>query len=126
MFAHQLILIIIIGKIYFNDADSHPILGGWTETSEDRYVTEMVNLANEALRSNVLLASKSIRVVNCYVQIVSGLNLRLNFIVGEEQNCTLIAYKPLPYTKKPIEVTSLKCNTIISDNDNAEIPSYYL
>ncbi|CAF3846590.1 unnamed protein product [Rotaria sordida] len=120
MFVRWLILIIPIGAIYFQYVYSERLVGGLQKSSSNKLKTEMVNLARQQLSSNPHLASKRIRVLDLYTQIVAGTNIWLTFIVGEKQNCTLTAFKPLPYTKKPIEVIYFACNNITSINDAAK------
>ncbi|CAF2037676.1 unnamed protein product [Rotaria magnacalcarata] len=115
MLSRELMLIVTLGTIYLDYyAYSNQIVGGWNTSYHGELEIEMVDLARQQLRSNTTLANKTLRVLDCQIQIVAGTNLRLIFMVGEEQECTLTAFKPLLYTKKSTEVTSFKCNNITS------------
>ncbi|CAF2574836.1 unnamed protein product [Rotaria sp. Silwood2] len=116
MFVRWLILISIIGTIYFQCIYSYLVMGGLQECFNNTLKTQMVNLARQQLRSKTHLASKPIRVLGFYSQIVAGTNYWLIFIVGEEKKCTLIVSEPLPYTHKPMQVSSFECNSITSIN----------
>ncbi|CAF0886844.1 unnamed protein product [Rotaria sp. Silwood1] len=116
MFVRWLILTITIDTICFQCAYFGQLVGGLQKSYNNELKTELVNLARQQLNSNTQLASKPIRVLEFYSQIVAGTNYWLIFIVGEEQKCKLTAYKPLPYTHKPIQVTFFKCDNITSIN----------
>ncbi|CAF3140475.1 unnamed protein product [Rotaria socialis] len=116
MLTYQLMLIVTLGTIYLDYVYSNQIVGGWNTNYHGELETEMVDLARQQLQSNTTLANKTIRVLDSQIQIVAGTNLHLIFIVGEEQECTLTAFKPLPHTKKSTEVTLFKCNNITSIN----------
>jgi len=97
----------------FGYAYPNRLVDGWKTSGQVELKTEMVNLARRELNLNDNSASKSVRVLHFDIQILIGTNLRLLFVVGEHQECTLIAFKPLPYYEKPIKVTSLICNNVI-------------
>jgi hypothetical protein len=118
MFARLLILLFIIGAIRFDYVYSNRQLGGYTQTRNEEMQTKMVNLAREQLKSNTSLASDTILIVRFESQIVSGTNYRLVFNVGEQYQCTLVAYQPLPYKKQDIQVTSFTCNDTIATEYN--------
>ena len=118
MFARLLILLFIIGAIHFDYVYSNRLLGGYTNSRNEIMQTKMVELAGEQLKSNTSLASETIRIVSFENQIVSGTNYRLVFNLGEQYQCTLVAYQPLPYKKQDIQVTSFTCNDTIATEYN--------
>ena len=112
MFVRLLVLFVGIDIIQFGDACSKLRVGGWQANSDSTLQNEMVTLARQQLKATSNLASEPIQVVSFETQVVAGTNLRLKFIVNEQQKCTLQAFKPLPYTKKPTEIKSFNCDNI--------------
>jgi hypothetical protein len=113
MFVRLLTLLIVLGIVHSNYANSDGIVGGWQTSGKGCSRSKVLKLARQQLNSTNL-ASEPIEILSLETQVVAGTNYRLIFVVGEQQQCTLIAFKPLPYTKKPIEVTSFTCNNITS------------
>ena len=112
MLVRLLVLFLSIGIVQFSYACSKRKAGGWQSSSDDTLQTEMVVLARQQLEATSNLTSEPIRVLSLKTQVVAGTNLRLVFIANEQQQCTLNAFKPLPYTQKPIQITSFKCDNI--------------
>ena len=109
MFVRLLVLFLGIGTIQFDNVYS-TLVGGWQESGEGSLQTKMLKLARQQLNTT----SESIQVLRFDTQIVSGTNLRLMFIFNEQKNCTLQAFKPLPYkANQSIQITSFKCDDIV-------------
>ena len=117
MLFYLLIFLITFNIINVQGASTLPMVGGWHRSCNRELKAEMLNLARDKLQSMANLASEPIRESRLYLQIVAGTNLRLTFMVGEEHGCTLIAFKPLPYTNKPTEVSSFECAVKEPDSD---------
>jgi len=84
-------------------------IGGYEKSGNENMRDEMIELAREQLKSKTSLASGKIRILSFESQIVSGTNYRLVFTVGDKHQCTLVVYKPLPFKKQNLEVTSFTC-----------------
>ncbi|CAF1050172.1 unnamed protein product [Adineta steineri] len=112
MLLRLFILILGIGIVRFGDTCTKRKLGGWQSSNDDTLQTEMVTLAQQQLEATSDLSSQPIRVLSFQTQVVAGTNLRLLFIVNEQQQCTLQAFKPLPYTELPTQITSFQCNNV--------------
>ena len=86
--------------------------GGWKTAGKGELQTEMVNLAREQLNSSGDFSSSPIIVLSFETQLVQGTNARLIFLVDCKQKCTMTAFKPLPYTEKPVEVQTFDCEDV--------------
>lgn len=115
MFVRLLALLIVASLVCLGHVAASRRVGGWQPSSNSELQAEMLDLANEQLSTSTDFDSPTIDVVSFETQIVAGTNLRLVFLVNEALRCTLTAFKPLPYTQKPIEVSSFACDATPED-----------
>ena len=109
-------LLVGVTLVCLGHADASRRVGGWQPSSDGELQAEMLKLANEELIANTDFDAPVLEVVSLETQVVAGTNLRLVFLVNEELRCTLKAFKPLPYTEEPIEVTEFACDALPEDD----------
>ena len=109
-------LLIVVSLVCLGHVAASRRVGGWQPSSDGELQAEMLDLANEQLSTSTDFDSPVVDVVSFETQIVAGTNLRLVILVNEALRCTLNAFKPLPYTQKPIEMTSFECDAIPEDD----------
>ena len=115
------LFVLCMGLAVVHVCDAH-IVGGWQATGEGDSQTEMLALAREQLNASDDSSSAPIEVVSFETQIVAGTNLRLVFVVDGKQQCTMTAFKPLPYKKQPTKVKSFSCEDVTSNTNWVQSP----
>lgn len=100
--------------VILNRVGSTCQLGGWKTSTDEDLKNEMIDLAKNQLMKNHQLQSPSIKVLSFQTQIVAGTNLRLLFRINGQSDCELVAFKPLPYTQKPMEITKFECKDFVA------------